>query len=193
LNGKLIFAATADEEVGGDLGAGILSAKYPEKIMADFAVNEGDEPLIIKGKTYHCLSVGEKGPAWMKLTAKGISSHGSVPMLEQNAVVKMARVINGLARYRPHIVLTEETQRLLQTVAKLDGITDAITEDNVDEILAKLTDKAILPYLSAVTRMTISPDVINGGVKANIVPDSCEAQVDIRILPGQSWSMCLMN
>jgi len=31
LNGKLIFAATADEEVGGDLGAGILSAKYPEK------------------------------------------------------------------------------------------------------------------------------------------------------------------
>ena len=35
--------------------------------------------------------------------------------------------------------------------------------------------------------MTISPDVIHGGVKTNIVPDSCEAQVDIRILPGQSW------
>ena len=187
LNGKLIFAATADEEVGGDLGAGILSAKYPEKIMADFAINEGDEPLTINGKTYHCLSVGEKGPAWMKLTAKGISSHGSVPMLEQNAVVKMARVINGLARYRPHIVLTGETQRLLQTIARLDGITDAITEDNVDEVLGKLTDKEILPYLSAITRMTISPDVIHGGVKANIVPDTCEAQVDIRILPGQSW------
>ena len=191
LNGKLIFAATADEEVGGDLGAGILSAKYPEKIMADFAINEGDEPLTINGKTYHCLSVGEKGPAWMKLTAKGISSHGSVPMLEQNAVVKMARVINGLARYRPHIVLTGETQRLLQTIARLDGITDAITEDNVDEVLGKLTDKEILPYLSAITRMTISPDVINGGVKANIVPDSCEAQVDIRILPGQSWEYVL--
>jgi acetylornithine deacetylase/succinyl-diaminopimelate desuccinylase-like protein len=191
LNGKLIFAATADEEVGGDLGAGILSAKYPEKIMADFAVNEGDEPLIIKGKTYHCLSVGEKGPAWMKLTAKGVSSHGSVPMLEKNAVVKMARVINGLGRYRPHIVLTQETQSLLQTVARLDGITDEITEDNVDEVLGKLTDKAILPYLSAITRMTISPDVIHGGVKANIVPDSCEAQVDIRILPGQSWEYVL--
>jgi acetylornithine deacetylase/succinyl-diaminopimelate desuccinylase-like protein len=191
LNGKLIFAATADEEVGGDLGAGILSAKYPEKIMADFAINEGDEPLTINGKTYHCLSVGEKGPAWMKLTAKGISSHGSVPMLEQNAVVKMARVINGLARYRPHIVLTGETQRLLQTIARLDGITDAITEDNVDEVLGKLTDKEILPYLSAITRMTISPDVIHGGVKANIVPDTCEAQVDIRILPGQSWEYVL--
>src|SRR5271157_1363472 len=191
LNGKLIFAATADEEVGGDLGAGILSAKYPEKIMADFAINEGDEPLIIKGKTYHCLSVGEKGPAWMKLTAKGISSHGSVPILEHNAVVKMARVINGLARYRPHIVLTEETQSLLQTIARLDGLTEVITEDNVDYILERLSDKAILPYLSAVTRMTISPDVIHGGVKTNIVPDSCEAQLDIRILPGQSWEYVL--
>ena len=187
LNGKLIFAATADEEVGGALGAGILSARYPEKIMADFAINEGDEPLIIKGKSYHCLSVGEKGPAWMKLTAKGISSHGSVPMLEHNAVVKMARVINGLARYRPHIVLTQETQSLLQTVARLDGINDIITEDNVDYVLAQLTDKEILPYLSAVTRMTISPDVVHGGIKTNIVPDSCEAEVDIRILPGQSW------
>jgi acetylornithine deacetylase/succinyl-diaminopimelate desuccinylase-like protein len=39
--------------------------------------------------------------------------------------------------------------------------------------------------------MTISPDVIHGGVKTNIVPDSCEAQVDIRILPGQSWEYVL--
>jgi acetylornithine deacetylase/succinyl-diaminopimelate desuccinylase-like protein len=187
LKGKLIFAATADEEVGGALGAGILSAKYPEKIMADFAVNEGDEPLIIKGKTYHALAIGEKGPAWMKLTSKGTSSHGSVPILEQNAVVKMARVINGMARYRPHIILTPETQSLLQTIARLDDLYEEVNEDNVDYVLGKLSDKAIVPYLSAITRMTISPDVIHGGVKTNIVPDSCEAQIDIRILPGQSW------
>jgi acetylornithine deacetylase/succinyl-diaminopimelate desuccinylase-like protein len=123
----------------------------------------------------------------MKLTSKGISSHGSVPLLEQNAVVKMARVINGLAKYRPHIILTEETQRLLQTIARLDDLYEEINEDNVDYVLGKLSDKAIVPYLSAITRMTISPDVIHGGVKTNIVPDSCEAEIDIRILPGQSW------
>ena len=187
LNGTLIFAATADEEVGGALGAGILSTKYPEKITADFAINEGDEPLIIKGKPYHSLSIGGKGLAWMKLTSKGISSHGSIPMLEQNAVVKMARVINGLAKYRAHIVLTPETQNLLQMIARLDGLDEEINEDNVDDVLSMLSDKAIVPYLSAITRMTISPDIIHGGVKTNIVPDSCEAQVDIRILPGQSW------
>ncbi len=186
-NGELIFAATADEEVGGALGAGILSAKYPDKIRADFAINEGDEPLTMSGKTYHSISVGEKGPAWMKLTARGISSHGSVPVSEHNAVVKMAQVINGLAKYQPHIVLTPETKSLLQTIARLDGLDDEINEGNVDDILRKLHDKTIVPYLSAITRMTISPTVIHGGVKTNIVPDSCEAQVDIRILPGQSW------
>ena len=187
LKGKLIFAATADEEVGGELGAGVLAEKYPEKIRADFAINEGAESLRMNGKYYHSLSVGEKGPAWMKLTAKGISSHGSVPVSEHNAVVKMAKVIEGLSNYKPRIVLTQETTNLLQTIARLDGINDEINEGNVDDILRKLHDKTIVPYLAAVTRMTVSPDVIQGGVKTNIVPDSCEAQIDIRILPGQSW------
>ena len=159
LQGRLIFAAVADEEVGGVLGAGIISTKYPDKIRADFAINEGDEPLTINGKTCHSISVGEKGPAWMKLTAKGVSSHGSVPMLEQNAVVKMAKVIDGLANYRPQIVLVPETKRLLQTIARLNGIHDEISEDNVDYILGKLSDRSIVPYLKAITRMTISPDV----------------------------------
>ena len=191
LKGRLIFAAVADEEVGGNLGAGIISAKYPEKIRADFAINEGDEPLTINGKTYHSISVGEKGPAWMKLTTQGVSSHGSVPMMEHNAVVKMAKVINGLAKYRPQIVLTPETKNLLQTVTRIDGLDDEVNQDNVDYILGKLHDRTIVPYLTAITRMTISPDVIHGGVKTNIVPDSCEAQIDIRILPGQNWKYVL--
>jgi acetylornithine deacetylase/succinyl-diaminopimelate desuccinylase-like protein len=79
----------------------------------------------------------------------------------------------------------------LQKIAQLDGINDEINVANVDDILRKLSDNTVLPYLSAITRMTISPDVIHGGLKTNIVPDSCEAQVDIRILPGQSWEYVL--
>ncbi len=187
LNGKLIFAATADEEVGGALGAGVLAEKYPDKIKADFAVNEGGGRLSINSKAYHSLSVGEKGPVWIKLTTKGISSHGSIPISGQNAVVKMATIIDGLAKYKPCIILTPETKSLLQTIARLDGLNDEVKESNVDDILQKLHDKTIAPELSAITRMTISPDVIHGGVKTNIIPDSCEAQIDIRILPGQDW------
>ncbi|MBN1643447.1 MAG: M20/M25/M40 family metallo-hydrolase [Dehalococcoidales bacterium] len=187
LNGKLIFAATADEEVGGYVGAGVLSRKYPEKIRADFVVNEGAESLTLGDKTYHSISVGEKGPAWMKLTTKGISSHGSVPIAGNNAVVKMAEVVNKLAKYQPRIVLTPETKKLVQTFVRLDGLTDKVDESNLDAVLNKLSDKTLVYYLKAITRMTISPDVIRGGIKTNIVPDNCETEVDVRILPGQDW------
>ncbi len=187
LKGKLIFAATADEEIGGYAGAGVLSEEYPEKIRADFAVNEGAEVLTLGSTTYHSISVGEKGPAWMKLTSKGISSHGSVPMTENNAVVKMAEVVTNLAKYQPRVVLTPETRNLVQIFAHLDGLTDEVNENNVDAVLSKLSDKTPVSYLKALTRMTISPDVIRGGVKTNIVPDNCEAEIDVRILPGQNW------
>jgi acetylornithine deacetylase/succinyl-diaminopimelate desuccinylase-like protein len=112
-------------------------------------------------------------------------------MLEHNAVVKMARTINAMANYIPQIVLTPETKSLIQTIMLLDGLHEEVTEDNLDYMLSRLKDRAIVPYLSAITRMTISPDVIHGGMKTNIVPDSCEAQVDIRLLPGQSWEYVL--
>jgi acetylornithine deacetylase/succinyl-diaminopimelate desuccinylase-like protein len=35
------------------------------------------------------------------------------------------------------------------------------------------------------TRLTISPNVIRGGVKTNVVPDLCEVEADIRVLPDQ--------
>jgi acetylornithine deacetylase/succinyl-diaminopimelate desuccinylase-like protein len=38
----------------------------------------------------------------------------------------------------------------------------------------------------AMLRMTITPTVIHGGVKENIIPSECEAVFDCRILPGQN-------
>ncbi len=35
-------------------------------------------------------------------------------------------------------------------------------------------------------RPTLEPDVIQGGFKVNVVPDSCKVRLDMRILPGQT-------
>jgi len=128
LKGRLIFAALADEEVGGALGAGYITGKYPEKLRADFAINEGAEPIRINSKVYHNLSIGEKAPSWIKLKTRGIAGHGSSPVLEFNAVVKMAKAINALANYQPKIVLTPETRRLIQTIADIYGYKVKINE-----------------------------------------------------------------
>jgi len=187
LKGKLIFAAAADEEVGGEKGVGYLVAHCPEKLKADFAINEGAEPMVINGQICHSLSIGEKAPSWLRLRTRGIAGHGSVPVLEHNAVVKMAKAISALAAYRPAIVLTPETRRLLNAVLALHGYREEINEKNVDELLLKIKQPELALYLRSITRMTVSPNMVNGGIKTNIVPDTCEAQVDIRVLPGQNW------
>ena len=186
LNGQLVFAATADEEVGGAYGVKYLLEHHPEKLQADFAINEGAEaPVKINGKSVYFVQTGEKGAAWTKLRTKGISAHGSLPGLGVNAVVKMASVVERLARYKPKIVIIPEVKTLIESLARLYGDNRRVTVASVDKILEDLPDRTYMAYLQAITRMTISTNYIQGGVKTNIIPDSCTAEVDIRVLPGQ--------
>jgi acetylornithine deacetylase/succinyl-diaminopimelate desuccinylase-like protein len=188
LNGELILAVTADEEIGGRLGAGFIAEQRPELIQADFAVNEGaDQPIMINNKLAYFLQVGEKGTAWCTLKAHGTAGHGSVPTLADNAVVKMARAVSRLHNYRAEVVVVPEVEKLLKSLAKLCNIEiKALGPDEVDALLDQLPlEKAFVESLRSMTRMTVSPNQIRGGTKTNIVPDYCEADIDIRILPGQ--------
>jgi len=192
LNGQLVFAATADEEVGGVYGVKYLLEHHPEKLQADFAVNEGAEaPIKVDGKSVYFIQAGEKGAAWTTLKTRGISAHGSLPALGVNAVVKMAAVVDRLARYKPKIILIPEVKTLIESLARLYGDNRRVTVTSVDKILEDLPDRTFLAYLQAITRMTISTNYIQGGVKTNIIPDSCTAEVDIRVLPGQEKDFVL--
>ena len=188
LQGELIIAVTADEEKGGRLGAGYLADNHPDMLAADYAVNEGaDHPIMVNGKMIYFLQVGEKGTAWCTLKAHGTAGHGSVPTLADNAVVKMARAVSRLHNYRAEIVLTPEVEKLLRSLAELCGIKiEKLDPNAVDALLEDLPlEKAFVESLRSMTRMTVSPNMIRGGTKTNIVPDYCEADIDIRILPGQ--------
>lgn len=106
-------------------------------------------------------------------------------MLGDNAIIKMTEVIKRISGYKPQIVLIPEVKKLCRALAELINFRDEISEGNVDLFIQELKNKNLAAYLSAITRMTVSPNVIHGGVKTNIVPDSCEADIDIRVLPGQ--------
>lgn len=187
LKGRLIFAATADEESGSKMGVRYLLEKHPELLQADFAVNEGgEEPMLIGGKLVDFIQVGEKGTAWTKLVARGISCHGSVPALGDNAVVKMSRALEKLSRCEPQVQLLPDVQELIQKLVNLKGASINIREDaSVDRASELFEDRSFSAYLKAISRMTISPNMVQGGLKTNIVPDYCEAHLDIRVLPGQ--------
>lgn len=187
LNGELIVAATADEETGGGLGARYIMEHCPEKLQADFAINEGaEQPILIDGQMIYFFQVGEKGTAWCRLKAKGTSCHGSVPTLGDNAVLKLARALAALGDYKPEIKLIPEVETLITELARARGIPFTPGTDDIDNLLNRLDlDRGFTETVRAMTRMTLSPNRIQGGIKTNIVPDRCEAEVDIRILPGQ--------
>lgn len=185
LNGKLIFAATADEESGGANGVKFLLDRYPDKLLADFAINEGgEEPARIGERQAYFVQVGEKGAAWTQLKSAGVSCHGAVPTLGDNAVVKAAQAIVRLSRYKPRVRIIPEIKGLLDHLGKQTGF-GKITARNVDALLDAYPDRAFAETLRSLTRMTISTNMVQGGTRTNIVPDSCEAHVDIRVLPGQ--------
>lgn len=195
LNGTLLYASVADEEISGT-GAEWLTEKVPEKVAAEYVIGEGGGPPIQVGqKTLYPITVGEKGLIWIKLLAKGKAGHGSVPALAANANLIMAQAFAQLSHYKPETVIVNEVAEEIRAIVgpplgEMSGsktVEAQLNEHSLDELLNKIVekDREKAEELRALTRMTISPNVIKGGNETNVIPGTCEAKVDIRLVPGQ--------
>src|SRR5690242_14921560 len=101
-NGDLILCSVADEEVGDGVGAQWVCEAHPELVAADYVVNEGGgERIVHDGRVAYTVCVGEKRCAGFEITVHGRSGHASTPGAADNALVKMAPVIERLARMAP--------------------------------------------------------------------------------------------
>jgi acetylornithine deacetylase/succinyl-diaminopimelate desuccinylase-like protein len=193
LKGDVILAATADEEKGGEAGAGWLVQNHPDEVRADYVLNEGGGmALQLDGKHVFTISTAEKGIVWFKVRAAGTPGHGSVPGAADNAIMRMNRVVEKLGTYRPRTRLVQTVRQCISEIAKSETLKDlsallqdAARSDQVLDLLAE-KDKFLAEELRASMRMTVTPTMISGGVKENIIPSECEAVFDCRILPGQT-------
>ncbi len=186
--GDLIFFGVADEEAGGVYGAEWMIANHPDIMKCDYVLTEfGGIPTATPDGTALTLNVAEKGVAWQRLRVKGTPGHGSMPYEVDNALVKAAEVVRRLAEYRP----TPQAHDLWKVqVANLpyDDQTKQMLLDpgRLDDALAQLPNRGKARHLHACSHTTFSPNVVSGGVKTNVVPDSVIVEVDIRTLPGET-------
>lgn len=195
LKGDVILAATADEEKGGEAGAGWLTRRHPEKVKADYVINEGGGMAMPMGGTdVFTIQTAEKGINWFRVKAKGRPGHGSVPGAADNAIMRMNKVVERLGNHRSKIVLVPIIKQFLTEVSRQNEVVrkavsallkDPSVGDQVLDLLAE-TDRAMAEELRAKLRMTVTPTMIHGGVKENIIPSECEAVFDCRMLPGQT-------
>ncbi|MBS7615627.1 M20/M25/M40 family metallo-hydrolase [Candidatus Bathyarchaeota archaeon] len=200
LKGDVILAATADEEKGGEAGAGWLAQTYPQKVNADYVINEGGGQAIpVNDKNIFTIQTAEKGIVWFKVKAKGRPGHGSVPGAADNAILRMNKIIEKLGNHRAKITIVPTVEQYLKVIAEENRAAKEILQfllqnpDQADQILDKLAqyDKAMAEQTRAMMRTTITPTIIHGGVKENIIPSECETVFDCRILPGQNTKQTL--
>ncbi len=186
--GDLIYFAVADEESGSAHGARWMADHERDAIWADYVLTESgglhsgtpDAPSI-------GMNIGEKGVAWRRLRVKGTPGHGSRPFRADNALIKAAAVVQRLAEYRPsprfHELWPQQVARM-----PVDDDTKAVMldADLLDQHLAELPSAAIASHFYSCTHTTFSPNVAQGAMKTNVIPDTVDIDVDIRTMPGDS-------
>jgi acetylornithine deacetylase/succinyl-diaminopimelate desuccinylase-like protein len=181
--GDLIFAATADEELGEGIAYGLewLCKAHPEAVRCDYAVNEGaGDRVELGGRVLYLCASAEKRSAPFVLHVHGRSGHASMPAIADNALVRASRLIARLGEFAPEPRLLPETEGFLAAIAdRVPAPADALAvARGIDPVAAELVE----PLLG----LTVSPTMIAASEKRNVIPGRCEVTVDCRLLPGQT-------
>jgi acetylornithine deacetylase/succinyl-diaminopimelate desuccinylase-like protein len=192
LSRDVVFLATSDEEAGGEWGMGWLVKNHPEVLDAEFALNEGGRTRIIEGgQRYLAVQSAEKVSHVVTVTAHGSAGHAAVP-LPDNAIFRLARALETLSRYVEPVMLTEITRKFFGQLAEVwphdverKAMVDLVSSDpKRAEDGAKVL--SLIPVFNAVLRNGISPTVVEGGKRFNVIPASADAVLNVRTLPGHS-------
>jgi len=192
-NGDIIFAATADEESGGNFGVGWLIDHKFEAIKAEAVITEGGGELFpLKTTTpNYTIQISEKSIYWTRVKTRGEAGHGSMPgHVNKMAIVKMMKVIDKITKYKPPIIIQDIFK---ETIKAIDLPASKITKMIFNSkrliplgiwIANKVMKEEIDPLIYPLIQNKITPTVLRAGQKENNIPGLCEATLDVRLLPG---------
>lgn len=167
LEGELILTIVPDEEISGDKGTKWLVETYGLR---------ADACLVAEPTEINNCEIGQRGSLWLKLTAKGVSAHGSLcPYVGDNAITKLLQVITRL-------------DQIKNIPAAYPEILRPIMDDSKKMAAAKLKKPGAENVLD---HITVNVGTIRGGIKTNVVPDEAQAEIDIRIPIGITTAMVI--
>ena len=185
----IMFAFLADEENGGRWGSQWLVQNRPDLFEGvTEAVGEvGGFSLTVARpdgteKRLYMVETAEKGLGWMKLTAKARAGHGSF-LHDENAVTYLAEAVAKLGNHTFPLVISDSVAEFLAAVAEETGLDFDPASPDLDGTLQKLG--SIARIVGATLRDTANPTMLQAGYKANVIPQSAEAMVDCRVVPGR--------
>jgi len=193
LRRDVIFAATADEEIGGEDSFGLawLVKHHPDLLRAEFGITEvGGYNMSVGGKSVYPIQVAEKGTCWMKVRAKGRPGHASMPH-DDNSVIHLSRAVARLASEGLPYHLCDAAAGFLESASAGIGgpfgeaLSRLKSPQSARQVLdVTLKDHELKPFLNAMLHNTATVTGLAAGYKTNVIPSAAEATVDFRTLPG---------
>jgi acetylornithine deacetylase/succinyl-diaminopimelate desuccinylase-like protein len=191
LDRDVIFLAEAGEEGTTRVGIQFMVNQHFAEIDAEYCLAEGGSVLRSGGAVkYASVETAEKIPHGIQLTATGTAGHGSVP-LQTNSILKLAQAVTTISTWKPPIYLNDTTRTYFERLAAISPPADAARYRAVIGKDPKAAQDAVdyfakaEPRLASNVRSSISPNIIQGGYRINVIPSEAKASLDVRLIAGQ--------
>ena len=189
LPGDVVLAVVSDEEAGGNLGSKFLVEEHPELFKGiKYAIGEfGGFTLYVGGKRFYPIMVAEKQTSWIKAVVRGQGGHGSLPV-KGGAMAKLSKLLKALDERDMPVHVTPSARMMVDGIASaLGGIQGTLLGQMnnpamTDLILKLLGERGYVFY--PLFRNTVSPTILSGSTKINVIPSEVSVELDGRLLPG---------
>lgn len=180
-----------DEEVGGRYGARAIVAELVRRgVKPALVIDEGG--LLVNGVIpgiagqAAIIGIAEKGYLSLNLRAKAQGGHSSMPT-GRTAIGALSRAIAALEAHPFPLSLDGPTRGMIDAMAPYSSFPGKIALANLwltEPIVKRMMSST--PLGAALLRTTISPTMLNAGIKDNVLPPEATAVVNFRIRPGES-------
>lgn len=159
--GRIKFIATSGEEKA-QLGS--------QKAYEAGEMDEVDA-LVIAEPCQNMLVIAHKGSMDYRIISKGHAAHSSMPVIGKNAILPLIDFVKDIDDAYHQIIKGNRSQSL-----DLSGM--------YDKLAPQLPQSIDPEYVKDVIEgLVISNTVISGGTQVNSVPDTAEAEFNIRTIP----------
>lgn len=190
LDRDVIFLAEAGEEGTTRVGIQFMVSQHWPEIDAEYCFAEGGSVRRVDGRVkFASVQTLEKISRQIELTARGPSGHGSVP-LKTNAVVHLSAAVAAVGAWQPPVRINETTGSYFKRLATISTPEEAERYRSVLAEGPKLA--AAVEYLfehepnhASMLRASLSPNIIQGGYRSNVIPSEAKATLDVRLLPDE--------
>jgi acetylornithine deacetylase/succinyl-diaminopimelate desuccinylase-like protein len=186
----IILAMTADEEGGTSNGVDWLIQNHRDLIDAEFVLNhDGGGVCLVHCQTaFMAVDAAEKVYGDFALTARNPGGHSSLPVPD-NAIYELAAALTRISQFQFPFELNNTTRAYYEQQVKSEkgqraADIQAILKNSADlEAVARLSKD---PIDNATIRTTCVATRLNGGHAYNALPQTAQANVNCRVLPGHS-------